>query len=185
MSLQVTFPLSGHHNNDSGAVYNGRYENRETQKIRNCINTYLAKSGVKFISDNDDQTLSQVIKSIQPGKASVLYEAHLDASVNTSATGTTCVVSATSFTAKDNSYKMASEICEVTSKLLGIRNRGVISETQSHRGKLGILHTNSGISVLHEWCFITNVNDMKALDQNLEKVCKEIALILKKYDDLK
>ena len=79
MSLQVTFPLSGHHNNDSGAVYNGRYENRETQKIRNCINTYLAKSGVKFISDNDDQTLSQVIKSIQPGKASVLYEAHLDA----------------------------------------------------------------------------------------------------------
>lgn len=185
MSLQVTFPLAGHHNNDSGAVYNGRFENKETQRIRNCINAYLLKLGVKFISDDDNQTLSQVIKSINPGSASVLYEAHLDASVNASATGTTCVVSAASFAAKDNSYKMASEICEVTSKLLGIRNRGVISETLSHRGKLGILHTKSGVSVLHEWCFISNVNDMKALDLNLEKVCKEIAIILKKYDDLK
>lgn len=181
MSLQVTFPLAGHHNNDSGAVYNGRFENKETQRIRNCINANLLKLGVKFISDNDNQTLSQVIKSINPGSASVLYEAHL----NASATGTTCVVSAASFAAKDNSYKMASEICEVTSRLLGIRNRGVISEKQSHRGKLGILHTKSGVSVLHEWCFISNVNDMKALDLNLEKVCKEIAIILKKYDDLK
>jgi N-acetylmuramoyl-L-alanine amidase len=85
MSLQVTFPLAGHHNNDSGAVYNGRFENKETQRIRNCINANLLKLGVKFISDNDNQTLSQVIKSINPGSASVLYEAHLDASVNASA----------------------------------------------------------------------------------------------------
>lgn len=184
MSLQVTFPLAGHHNRDSGAVYNGRFENKETQKIRDCVIKHLDKLGVKYIKDRDDRTLSQVIGDIRPGNASVLYECHLDASTNPNATGTTCVVSAKSFAAKDNSYKMASEICEVTSKLLKIRNRGVISERQSHRGKLAILHTKSGISVLHEMGFISNENDMKAIDENLEKVSEAIAKILKKYDDL-
>ena len=185
MSLQVTFPLAGHHNKDSGAAYNGRFENKETQRIRNCINANLQKLGTTYISDNDNQTLSEVIRTIKPGSASVLYEAHLDASVNPSATGTTCIVSAKSFASKDNSYKMAVEIGKVTSELLGIRNRGVMSEKDSHRGRLGILHTNSGISVLHEWCFISNSTDMKALDENLDKVCHQVALILKKYDDLK
>lgn len=185
MSLQVTFTLAGHHNKDSGAVANGRYENKETQRLRNCINENLVKVGAKHISDNDSQTLSEVIRTIKPGNASVLYEAHLDAAASASATGTTCVVSNASYAAKDNSYKMATEICEVTSKLLGIRNRGVWPESKSHRGRLGILHTKSGVSVLHEWCFITNPSDMAALDRNYQNACREIALILKKYDDLK
>lgn len=185
MSLQVTFPLAGHHLKDPGASYNGRSENKETIRLRNTINANLAKVGIKFISDNDNQTLAQVIKTIKPGPASVLYEAHLDASVNASASGTTCVVSEESFKNKDLSYQMAVEICEITSKLLGIRNRGVISEKSSNRGRLGILHTKSGVSVLHEWCFISNPSDMKALDANYIKACEAIALILKKYDDLK
>lgn len=80
---------------------------------------------------------------------------------------------------------MATEISQVTSNLLGIRNRGVISERQSNRGRLAILHTQSGISVLHEVGFISNKNDMKALDQNIEILCATVAKILKKYDDLK
>lgn len=185
MSLQVTFPLAGHHNKDSGAAYNGRFENKETIRLRNAINTNLEKVGIKYISDNDNHTLAQVIQTIKPGPASVLYEAHLNASVNANSTGTECVVSDQSYNSKDLSYRMAVEISEVTSKLLGIRNRGVISEKSSHRGRLGILHTKSGISVLHEWCFISNTNDMKALDTNYIKACEAIALILKKYDDLK
>lgn len=185
MSLQVTFPLAGHHNHDTGAVANGRFENRETQRLRNCITENLTTIGAVHISDNDNQTLAEVIKTIKPGNASVLYEAHLDAADSSAATGTTCVVSAASFAAKDTSYQMALEIAEVTAKLLKIRNRGVISETDSHRGRLGILHTKSGISVLHEWCFITNPTDMQCLDSNYQNACREIALILKKYDDLK
>jgi len=185
MSLQVTFPLAGHHNKDSGAVYNGRFENKETIRLRNTINQTLAKVGIKYISDNDNQTLTEVIRTIKPGDASVLYEAHLNASVNANSTGTECIVSEDSFNRKDLSYQMAVEICKVTSELLGIRNRGVISEKQSARGRLGILHTKSGISVLHEWCFISNINDMKALDANYTKACEAVALILKKYDDLK
>ncbi|MGC4130073.1 MAG: N-acetylmuramoyl-L-alanine amidase [Bergeyella sp.] len=185
MSLLVTFPLAGHHNKDSGAVYNGRFENKENQRIRNKINESLKTLGTKFISDNDNQTLSEVIRTIKPGSASVLYEAHLDAAVSPIASGTTCVVSNESYMSKDLSYKMAFEIADVTSKILGIRNRGVIPESKTARGKLAILHTKSGVSVLHEWCFITNKEDMKALDNSYEKVCLEIAKILKKYDDLK
>ncbi len=185
MSLLVTFPLAGHHNNDSGAAYNGRFENKETIRIREKINANLKSIGITYISDNDDQTLAEVIRTIKPGSASVLYESHLNASVNASSTGTECVVSEDSYNKKDLSYQMAVEICEVTSKTLGIKNRGVISEKKSARGRLGILHTKSGVSVLHEWCFISNKNDMQALDDNLEKACKSVALILKKYDDLK
>lgn len=97
MSLPVTYPLAGHHNKDSGAVYGGRLENQETQKIRNKIVLYLKKLGIKVITDRDDRTLSQVIRDIRPGKSSVLYEVHLDSSINPQATGTTCVVSAKSF----------------------------------------------------------------------------------------
>ncbi len=185
MSLLVTFPLAGHHNKDSGAAYNGRFENKETQRIRNLINQNLQKEGVKYISDNDNQTLSEVIRTIKPGSASVLYEAHLDASTKSTATGTTCIVSHESFINKDLSYQAAEEICKVTSETLGIRNRGVISEKSSNRGKLGILHTKAGISVLHEWCFISNKNDMAKLDANINTATAVVAKILKKYDDLR
>lgn len=185
MSLQVTFPLAGHHNRDSGAVYNGRQENKETQRIRNILTAYLQKQGVKYITDNDNQTLSEVLRTIKPADGSVLYEAHLNASVNAQVGGTECVVSNESYAKKDSSYRMAEEICEVTSKLLRIKNRGVIPESRTARGKLGILHTKAGISVLHEWCFISNTEDMRALDDNIEIACEAISRILKKYDDLK
>lgn len=183
--LEKTFPLAGHHNRDSGAVYNGRYENKETQKIRDKVIFYLEKLGVSYIKDRDDRTLSQVIKDIKPGSGSVLYDSHLDAAGNETATGTTCVVSNESYAAKDDSYKIGVEICEVVSKILGIRNRGVIPESQTPRKRLAILHTKAGIAVVHEWGFITNKNDMSAIDANLDKAAEAVAKILKKYDDMK
>lgn len=185
MSIQVTFPLAGHHNKDSGAVYHGRQENRETQNIRNKIAENLKDLGIKIITDKDNQTLSEVIRNIKPASGSVLYDIHFNASVNALATGTECVVSDESFAKKDLSYQMAVEICEVTSKLLGIKNRGVKPESQTPRKRLGILHTKAGISLIHELCFISNPKDMEALDKNENELCKAISKILKKYDDLK
>ncbi|MRM94595.1 N-acetylmuramoyl-L-alanine amidase [Riemerella anatipestifer] len=184
MSIQVTFPIAGHHERDSGAVYNGRQENKETIKIRETLALSLQKIGIKVIKDKDNQTLSEVLRTIKPGRGSVLYDIHLNASTNATATGTECVVSNESYANRDNSYRMAEEICEVASKLLGIRNRGVIPESKTARKRLAILHTKAGISVVHEWCFISNSNDMKALDENMSRACEAIARILKKYDDL-
>lgn len=185
MSLLVTFPLAGHHFKDSGAVYNGRQENKETIKFRDTLVPFLKAISTKVIIDNDNQTLSEVIRTLKPGDGSVLYDVHLNASANSNATGTECLVSNESFKNKDLSYKMAMEICDVTSKLLNIKNRGVKPESYSARGKLGILHTKAGISVLHELCFISNKTDMESLDKNRNQLCEAIALILKKYDDLK
>lgn len=180
-----TFPLAGHHSKDPGAVYNGRKEAEETMRIQERLDFFLNKLGVKTIKDNPSHTLSQVLNTILPGSGSVLVDNHFNASDNPNATGVECIVSNKSYAQKDNSYKMADEICQVISSHLGIKNRGVKPESQSARKKLAILHTKAGISVLIEWCFISNINDMKAIDNNRDNVCEAVAHILKKYDDMK
>lgn len=185
MSLLVTFPLAGHHTKDSGAVYNGRKEQEETMRIQERLDFFLNRLGIKTVKDNPHHTLSQVLSTIRPGSGSVVIDNHFNASANPNATGIECIVSDKSFAQKDDSYKMATEICEVASKLLGIKNRGVKPESQTPRKRLAVLHTKAGISVLIEWCFISNINDMKALDNNRDKVCEAVAQILKKYDDLR
>ena len=80
---------------------------------------------------------------------------------------------------------MSAEICKVTSTILGIKNRGVKSEASSQHPRIGILNLKAGISVLWEICFISSVLDMDKYTLYTEKLNKEIALILLKYDALK
>lgn len=181
----ATFVLAGHHSKDPGAVHKSRKEKDETIRIQERLVYYLKQLGIKTIKDNPNHTLQQVINSIEPGDGSVLIDSHYNASSNPNATGIECIVNNKSFENKDNSYKMADEICKVGSEILGIKNRGVKSESQTPRKRLAILHTKSGVSVLVEWAFITNTDDMKAIDDNIEKLCKAVANILKKYDDMR
>ena len=70
-----------------------------------------------------------------------------------------------------------------TSLVLGIKNRGVISETASHRGRLGLMRENGTVSLL-ELCFISNPNDLKAYHAKKNVLAKEIAKILVRYESL-
>ena len=87
----MIYNSAGHHNLDSGAtaMYKGKLikENENTIIIRNKVSARLKEKGYSFIVDSDTETLSDYLKRIKPGNASVVCEHHLNSSVNTTATG--------------------------------------------------------------------------------------------------
>lgn len=146
----VVYPIAGHNNNDPGAIYNSVKEADKTKEFRNLISKYLTSKGHKHIVDQDDETNRQLQNRIKPGVGSVLVDHHFNASTNASATGTEVIVSNN---ANANSKALAKELVDATARILGISNRGVKTEAQTARGKIGILNLNSGIACLVEVCF--------------------------------
>lgn len=176
----ASFISAGHHLRDSGAVGSGTQENLETIKFRDIVVNYCKSFGLTVITDNDNETLAQYLQRIKTGSGSVVVEFHFDASTNTKATGTTCLIG-NDADRLDRAF--AKELVDTTARILGIRNRGIITEAQSHRGRLGLMR-EQGIVALLELCFISNPDDMAAYNANQYTLAAEIAKIIKKYDDI-
>lgn len=176
----AAFLSAGHHLRDSGAVAHGKQENLEMIKFRDTVVNFCKSFGVKVITDTDNESLGQYLRRIQTGSGSVVLEFHLDAATNESATGCTAVVGDDA----DRLDKMfAKELVDTTASITGLRNRGVIPESKTHRGKLGLMR-EQGIVALLELGFITNKNDMAALEAHTFTLASAIAKIVKKYDDM-
>lgn len=175
--------LSAGHNKrlagaDPGAVYRNIKEACLTIELRDLIVEALKALQAKFITDKDDETLRAYIARIRPGSGSVVCELHFNSSANL-ATGTEAIIK--------NGYNhvekaIAIDIANAIATILGIINRGVKTEAQSHRGHLGILHTDAGISVLPEVCFINNEIDMGQYHKNKHALAKKLAELLVEYD---
>lgn len=118
------------------------------------------------------------LRGIQPGSGSVVCELHFNAGPE-KATGVECLVPAK---ANAEERALADAICAAVTRLSGIVNRGVKDETQSHRGRLGILHSGAKISVLPELCFITNRLDLQAYRKAKDDIAKDIAILLVRAD---
>lgn len=176
---------AGHHFNpngeDPGACANDVHEADLTADLRNLIALELCAQGASFILDKDSETLSQYIKRIKPGSGSVLCDIHFNASVNPNATGTEVLVKDS---ASITERKIAADLCRVLVETCGLVNRGVKTESQSHRGRLGILHTKAGISVLIEVCFISNLSDLQLYRKNKGMLAYKIAQVLIHADSI-
>lgn len=165
---------------DPGAVANGLHEANIAVEFRDLVVTQCLNLGVKVIQDKDDERLGDYLERIKTGNGSVVLEFHCDAAASSTATGTTALIEAEA----DRLDKMfAKEIVDATSSILGIRNRGVITETQSHRKSLALMR-EEGIVCLLELFFLTNKKDIEAYNQHKRKLALAIAQIAKKYDDL-
>ena len=175
---------AGHNPNgiktDSGAVGNGKRECDLTVEFRNLVLDQLKAKVALYISDNDSETLGQYLKRAETGNGSVVLEFHFDASANSKATGATALVGVD---ADDNDKAFARDILYATVSTFGIKNRGVLSEADSHRGRLGLMR-EKGIVALLELCFISNPDDLKAYDLHKTELAGKIADILIKYDAL-
>ncbi|RNA63225.1 N-acetylmuramoyl-L-alanine amidase [Chryseobacterium nematophagum] len=179
----MIFISAGHHKNDPGAVVNGYIERDLTKEARKIIVQKLDLKNV--IQDKDFETNAQYQRRIKPGSGSVVFDIHFN-SGNPTVGGTECYVNQKDFADENSlSYKMADEICKLTSKILGIRNRGVKPDNKGQHSRIGILNLGSGVSVLWEVCFISFVIDMQSYLLKKNELLKEIADILKKYDTLK
>jgi N-acetylmuramoyl-L-alanine amidase len=164
---------------DPGASGFGYNEAHLACMQRDAVNAELDKKNVKYISDKDDETLADYLKRIQTGEGSVVLEYHFDA-FNGKASGATALVGSDA----DRLDKMfAKELVDTTSTILGIPNRGVKSESESHRGRLGLMREQGTVSLI-ELCFIDNKADLDKWFANYGKLAKAYADILIKYENL-
>lgn len=179
----MVFPSAGHNpkgiKTDPGAIGNGYREADLTIEIRDLVCKELDALGVKYIKDSDDETLAQYLQRIQTGNGSVVIEFHFDAAGPT-ATGSTAIVEEE---ADRLDKAFAQEIVNATSKCLGIKNRGVISEAATHRGRLGLMR-EEGIICLLEVGFISNASDVHAYQCTKQALAMVLAPIIKKYEDI-
>lgn len=176
----MIYTSGGHHVKDPGAVYGGRKEADEMRCFRTLVDQELALLGYETIPDKDSETAAQHQSRIKPGAASVVCEWHLNAVANTRATGTETVVKKN---ATANSIAMANEFNNVTSRILGIPNRGILVDVNTPRGRIGIVN-KPGTVILHEVCFLSNPENMRSFDIHKVALAKAYAQILIKYENL-
>jgi N-acetylmuramoyl-L-alanine amidase len=165
---------------DPGAVANGLTEANLAVEFRNLVVTELLKRKVKVITDRDDERLGAYLKRIQTGSGSVVLEFHFDAAASDKATGTTSLIG---HDADRLDKAFGKELVYTTSSVLGIKNRGCISERDSHRGSLGLMR-EQGIVALLELCFITNIEDLVKYDAHRKELAIEIAKIVQRYENM-
>lgn len=176
----MIFIFAGHHLADPGAVANGYQENNLAIDFTNLLAAELTKLNAPFKRDNNRDTLAQVLSKAQTGSGSVVLECHFNAAAS-AASGIEVLVS--DYPSKD-SMNFAYDLVNNGSKILGIPNRGVKTESQSHRGRLGLMR-ESGIVALAEIGFITNMKDVEAYQNNKKALAANWANILKQYDALR
>ena len=170
---------SGHHfkpgKQDPGAVSDGYKEAELTRHAKNSIAYHLRTlhPDVEVLLDDDEKTLSEVLKWIRnvEGNNSLIYSLHWNAASNNSATGVEAFISDN---ASKKSKEMAPRIVDIVHHISGLRSRGVKTESQSNRGRLGILNTNSP-AVLIEFAFINNPKDREDFFEWEEQIYITIA----------
>ena len=165
---------------DPGAVANGYKEGDLAIEFRNLVCRELDALRAPYITDTDEETLAMYLQRIKTGNGSVVVEFHFDAAGSAAATGTTGLIEAE---ADRLDKAFAKELTDSTAAILGIRNRGILDEGQSHRGRLGLMRED-GIICLLEICFITNKNDLDRYFANKELLAKRYAEIIVKYENI-
>lgn len=166
---------------DPGAVNKqGIKEGDLTIEFRNLVSKELDAMNVKYITDYEEESLAMYLNRIQTGNGSVVVEYHFDSAASEQATGTTGLIEGE---ADRLDRAFAKELTDATSCLLGIKNRGVLSETESHRGRLGLMR-EEGIICLVELCFISNPQDLAAYHAKKTELAKIHASIIMKYENM-
>ncbi|RZK12900.1 MAG: N-acetylmuramoyl-L-alanine amidase [Flavobacterium sp.] len=166
---------------DSGAVNKqGVKEGDLTIEFRELVSAELTKMGIKHIKDSDEESLAMYLNRIKTGNGSVVVEYHFDSAASELATGSTGLIEEE---ADRLDKAFAKELTDSVSITLGIKNRGIISEKESHRGRLGLMR-EEGIICLVELCFLSNPNDLARYHQGKGALAKKHAEIIRRYENL-
>lgn len=178
----MIFISAGHHDKDPGAIANGHKESDLAKDLRDLIIEQLKLLGCKFISDRDEENLSEYIGRIKTGNGSVVCEIHFNAA-NPQATGIEVIIPNRHTQEEFDCAKELALSLHLSTGLVLRGNKGVKSELETHRGSLALMR-KEGITVLPEICFISNAWDLEKYIPKKKEIAIKFAEILKKYDDL-
>lgn len=148
--------FAGHHANDPGAIaYDGTTEAQLTRELRADLSRAVRDKGIQVREDDDRWTLPQAIQWLATNTSSkdVLVELHFNSNHPTASGVEAFVHDGTS----PYNHNRARQLCSAVSRALTIKNRGVKSEAESARGRIGILHTPPRV-VLLEVCFLNQAD---------------------------
>ena len=158
--MRQVYIIAGHHKKDPGAISGGLKEADLTIEAKKGITYFLKKHYPDMIvlNDEDSHTLSQVIKWIKEteGSNSLIVDLHWNSAGVNTATGAETLISNN---ASQKSKDLAKEILDTIVSVTGLRSRGVKRESDSARGRLGILNTKSPATIV-ELGFINNPEDV-------------------------
>ena len=157
------FIEAGHNVNDPGAVSGKIVERDLTIDFKKDLKYFFDRKKkqypkMKVYYDNDSWSLGKTISEFSSiiKHKDVLVSIHFNSSTNPKSTGSECFVSDK---ASQESLNLADKLTKTNSLVLGVKNRGVKNESQSNRGRLGILNMK-GVAVLSEPVFINNSEDV-------------------------
>lgn len=166
---------------DPGAVNKqGIKEGDLTIEFRDLVCQELDLLNAKYIKDLDEESLSMYLNRVKTGNGSVVVEYHFDSAAIETATGTTGLIEAE---ADRLDRAFAKELTDTVSNILGIKNRGIITEAESHRGRLGLMRED-GIICLVELAFLSNPQDLIKYNLNKKELAKKHAAIILKYENM-
>lgn len=159
------FLIAGHHDNDSGAVANhsvlGKIKESElTIELRELLFISLKSHNpsMDIWIDEDKWTLPQVIAWLNKNMKAddMMIDIHFNAFSNPNANGTETLVKNGSV---QSIVDRAGRYSKAMADSLKVTNRGVKTESQSGRSKIGILH-GIGDRFLWEIKFLSNESDV-------------------------
>lgn len=165
----------GHGSGDSGAVNGMRKECDDTLKLALKVKEYFDKQPVevKFSRlSNSGLDINGRCQEANKWGADYFISLHRD-SAGASASGVSAYI-----------YSKASEYTEAKAKVIvnnvasamGVRNRGVHKGAAGRFADFGVNRQTNMHSCLLEVGFISNSNDNKAFDNNLDKIAKAIVV---------
>jgi N-acetylmuramoyl-L-alanine amidase len=185
--MRKIFLSAGHSNklgrdNGAVAVHSGvtYREGVLAAELRSMIATKLKNiHGITAEVDEDDSILSQTLNFFKNKTTStcIVVDIHFNSSSNPLATGCEVLIPApfTTFEAD-----LADDLSASISLDIGVKNRGVKTEAQSHHGRLGWMRL-TGENVLLEICFISNEKDVKKYEQYKSQLATSLACVLAGY----
>lgn len=173
--MKIVTITAGHSNTDSGAV-NGKITEAEiVRDMRNMVNLYLEREGIKTKTDGDGNInfpLNQAVKLISGSNLAI--EFHCNAATSKSAKG----VEALSQT-KDK--LISQKLCKAVSDVMGSPLRGDKGWKPENSGQHSRLAFVSGGGIILELFFISNDDELKVWNAKKWLVGKAVAGVIMEH----
>jgi N-acetylmuramoyl-L-alanine amidase len=167
---------------DRGAVSSsGTYiEGDLTANFRKKLCNDLNEIGVKAVVDRDDSVLANSLRFFKSlvSANDIAIEFHFNSSSSTLATGTEVLIPQQ---ASKLEKQIGSDIAHIISVTLGIKDRGIKTELDSHHTKLGWLNKLNCENFIVEICFISNFSDLNSFLTTENRLSKQLSNYLKQY----
>ena len=167
---------AGHGGNDVGAYLDKRYEKEDTLRIAKLVKQYLEEQDIKVILTRDSDeavSLGKRCKIANKKLADVFVSLHRNSSEDAQANG---IEIWTNSQKANDDIELAESILDELEKTEIQSNRGIKNGSiKGENTNYYVLNNTNMPSCLIELGFISNEEDNKLLDENIEAYAKAIA----------